>query len=131
MNIRPQNDYVLVRPIDRSKSSIIEVITSDTDQNSDGAIAEVVAVGPGKFDGNNKTRTPLVLKPGDCVLYGGKGLGCIKFPKIELYGVPHLLLQEADCFLVDDYSRWSKRRKWSRSRLAHLKQGVEPGCIQS
>lgn len=92
---RPLQDYVLVRPIERARSSILTVITSETDQGSWGAIGDVVSVGPGKRS-KKGILIPLISKIGDRVLYGGAGLGCIKFPKVMHDGIEHIVIQEAD-----------------------------------
>jgi chaperonin GroES len=100
---RPLQDYVLVKPQARKHSKVLTVIISDSDQNSWGAFGEVMAVGPGKLSKKGKL-IPLVSKVGDNVLYGGKGLGCIKFPKVIEDGQEYLILQESDVCFIDERS---------------------------
>lgn len=87
----PKEDYMLVKTIDRQKSSILAVITNQEDRGTIGAMAEVIAVGPGKTT-KRGIQIPLECKVGDKVYFGGEGLGCINFPKFE----DCLIIQEAD-----------------------------------
>lgn len=103
--ITPLQDYVVVRPIQRKRSEVLTVITSETDQGSWGAYADVIAVGPG-LPNKRGNIMPLDVKIGDRVMYGGDRLGCINFPKYVEDGVEYRVIQEADvCFverIVDD-----------------------------
>jgi chaperonin GroES len=101
VKFKPLQDYVLIKPEIRSRSERLVVITSETDQGSWGAFGEVMAVGPGKRS-KKGVIIPLVLKKGDIVLYGGQGLGCIKFPRYEEDGQEYLVIQEADACGVGD-----------------------------
>ena len=96
---RPLQDYVLVKTQTRQHSKVLTVITNDSDQNSWGAFGEVVAVGPGKRSKKGKI-IPVGSKVGDRVLYGGKGLGCIKFPKVVEDGQEYLIIQDADVVCI-------------------------------
>jgi co-chaperonin GroES (HSP10) len=98
---RPLQDYILIKPSQRSRSQTLTVITSETDQGSCGAYGEVMAVGPGKLSKRNKL-IPVGSKVGDIVLYGGQGLGCIKFPKVMHNGEECLVIQDADVCYVEE-----------------------------
>jgi co-chaperonin GroES (HSP10) len=91
----PSQDYVLVKPVPRKYSDIIEVVGTKPDQGTLGELAEVIAVGPGCPNKAGKLQ-PLALSPGDKVLYGGDGLGGIAFPTYEEAGVDYKIIQEAD-----------------------------------
>ena len=99
--ITPLQDYIVVKPVQRTRSEVLTVITSETDQGSWGAYADVVAVGPGKPNKKGNAM-PLDVRVGERVMYGGDRLGCIKFPKVIENGVEHLLIQEADICFVED-----------------------------
>lgn len=92
-------DYILISPVERPLSSVLTVITNQTDQNTWGAFGDVVAVGPGKRSKKGKI-IPVGSKVGDRVLYGGAGLGCIKFPKVVEDGQEYLIIQDADVVCV-------------------------------
>ena len=95
--LTPTQDYILVRPVQRVRSETLLIITAETDQGSDGAYGDVIAVGPGKPNKKGNVM-PLDAKPGDRVMFGGQGLGCIKFPKFE----DCILIQEADICFVEE-----------------------------
>lgn len=102
MKFRPREDYLLVRPLERKKSSILHVISRE--RFSRGFI---VSVGPGrpvtkKFDGrivDTGRITPLVVKPGDFITFQGD---YDLFPEYVEDGINYRILQEADItFLCD------------------------------
>ncbi|MDE3023070.1 MAG: co-chaperone GroES [Pseudomonadota bacterium] len=85
MMIRPLRDRVIVKPISRIASEIIEVILNEKPN-----VGEVMAVGPGKVDGKGRIR-PLDLKVGQKVRFGE-----FVFPEYHEAGQKYLVLQEAD-----------------------------------
>lgn len=94
--MQPTQDYLLVLPVKRKQSDILEVISGE--KFSQGT---VVAVGPGKYDKKNILR-PLTVKPGDFITYGDLVRGYDFYPKYEKDGVTYRILQEADiCFIAD------------------------------
>jgi co-chaperonin GroES (HSP10) len=101
VKFKPLQDYVLIKPETRSRSEKLIVITSETDQGSWGAFGTVIASGPGKRTKKGKT-IPTGLNTGDRVLYGGQGLGCIKFPKYVQDGQEYLVIQGADVCFIDE-----------------------------
>lgn len=62
--LRPLQDYILVRPLVRKQSDILEVISHEKHCRG-----EIVAVGPGKFDKRGR-RIPLVSQIGQIVIFG-------------------------------------------------------------
>lgn len=94
--LRPTQDYIVVKPIERIKSAIIEVVMTEKPNTG-----EVVAVGPGIFDKRGR-RQPLDVKPGDKVRYG-TAQDYLTYPEYHEDGVRYLILQEADvCFINED-----------------------------
>jgi chaperonin GroES len=68
MNVRPLNDRVLLRRLEPREVIKGGIIIPDTAKEKPQE-AEVIAVGPGKFDDNGK-RVPIDVKKGDHVLIG-------------------------------------------------------------
>jgi chaperonin GroES len=68
MNVRPLHDRVLIRRLEEKEVVKGGIIIPDTAKEKPQE-AEVVAVGPGKFDENGK-RMPIDVKKGDRILIG-------------------------------------------------------------
>jgi chaperonin GroES len=68
MNIRPLHDRVLVKRVEQEEQVRGGIIIPDTAKEKPQE-AEVVAVGPGKFDEDGE-RLPMDVKAGDRVLVG-------------------------------------------------------------
>ena len=68
MNIRPLQDRVLVKRIEAEEQVRGGIIIPDTAKEKPQQ-AEVIAVGPGKYDDDGE-RLPLDVKAGDRVLIG-------------------------------------------------------------
>lgn len=99
--LRPTQDYLVVQPVKRVQSALLEVISQE--KYTQGT---VIAVGPGKFDKKGRLR-PLTVKPGDFITYGDIVRGYDFYP---VYAEEHLdgtiteyrILQEADiCFIAE------------------------------
>lgn len=84
----PRQDYILVRPLARRQSCVLEVVSHEK-----FCRGEIVAVGPGKRDAKGRT-WPLDSKVGDAIIFGDGRLDI--WPKYEEDGVRYLILQEAD-----------------------------------
>ena len=67
MLLKPLNDKIVVKPIERQKSAIIEVIMDERDN-----MGTVVAVGPGKKLPNGK-REEMPITVGSFVRFGQMG----------------------------------------------------------
>ncbi len=89
MNLRPLQDRVLIRPIERDAKSPGGIIIPDTvkEKPSEG---EVLAVGPGARDGLGKLHRPDVAV-GDRVLFG-KWSGS----EVRIDGQDLMILKETD-----------------------------------
>jgi len=62
--LRPTQDYILVRPIERKVSDVIHVVNAEKHCRG-----EILAVGPGKRDKRGRLR-PLDSRPGQIVAFG-------------------------------------------------------------
>ena len=68
MNIRPLQDRVVVKRVEQEEQVRGGIIIPDTAKEKPQQ-AEVIAVGPGKFNDDGK-RTPVDVKQGDKILIG-------------------------------------------------------------
>ena len=68
MNIRPLQDRVLAKRVEQEEQVRGGIIIPDTAKEKPQQ-AEVIAVGPGKFNDDGK-RTPVDVKQGDKILIG-------------------------------------------------------------
>ncbi len=89
MKIKPLNDRVLVLRVEEEQKTAGGIIIPDTAKEKPQE-GKVVAVGPGKRNGDGK-RTPLQVKPGDRVLFS-KYAGS----DIKIDGVEHVFMREDD-----------------------------------
>lgn len=96
MRFKPTQDYLLVRPVERKQSEVLQVISSE--KYTQGVIE---AVGPGKKNKKGQI-IPLNVKPGDFITYGCLERGYDFYPKYEESGVIYRILQEADIAFVAD-----------------------------
>lgn len=89
MKVRPLNDRVLVVRTSEEEKTSGGIIIPDTAKEKPQE-GKVVAVGPGKVDGNGK-RIPPEVKKNDRVLFS-KYAGT----DIKIEGVEHLIMREDD-----------------------------------
>lgn len=68
MKLKPMGSKIVVKPIPRIKSEIIEVIMEEVDNTG-----TVVAVGPGGWDSSGKKREAMPLKGGEKIRFGTMG----------------------------------------------------------
>jgi chaperonin GroES len=90
---RPLYDRVLVRRIDPEEKSSGGLFIPESAKEKPQQ-AEVVSVGTGRLTKNNAV-VPLVVKPGDRVLFG-KYAG----DEVKLEGVDHIILKESDILAI-------------------------------
>lgn len=93
--LRPTQDYILVRPLDREHSATLTII-----KNELHARGQVLAVGPGKRDKRGKIK-PLDARVGDIVHFGN-GENFDWFPKFYQGNECLRLIQEADIAYIED-----------------------------
>jgi len=89
MAVKPLEDRVLVKPIEREEKTESGIYLPETAKERP-VQGKVVAVGPGKRLENGQT-APMSVKKGDTVMYG-KYAGS----EIELKGAEHLILRETE-----------------------------------
>lgn len=96
MSFKPTQDYLLVRPVERKQSEILQVVSSE--KFTQGV---VISVGPGKKN-KKGVLIPLIVKPGDFITYGDSNRGYDFYPKYEESGKTYRILQENDVAFVAD-----------------------------
>lgn len=85
--LNPRQDYILVKPIPRVLSDVIEVVSHEA-----FSLGKIIAVGPGK-ENKRGVRMPLDAQVGQTVRFGEfKNM----FPEYYDNGEKYLLIQEAD-----------------------------------
>lgn len=92
--IRPLRDKVLVKPIPRIKSHLIEVVGKENP-----SIGKVVAVGPGDRDKKGRLQ-PNPIEVGQIVRYGTYA-EYLKYTEVEVDGEPHLLMSWKDIVFIE------------------------------
>ena len=93
MKIKPLSDRILVLRIEEVQETRGGIVIPDTAKEKPQE-GKVIAVGPGKFDENQK-RIPLEVKKNDHVLfrkYTGSEIG--------IDGVEHLIMREDDILAI-------------------------------
>ena len=95
MNLKPMGDKVVVKPITRVKSQVIEVLMSEQDN-----MGTVVAVGPGKKLSNGK-KEPMPVEVGQFVRFGHMGNDeYLKYQEYFEDGERYLVMSWQDvCFI--------------------------------
>jgi chaperonin GroES len=68
MKLKPLGDRVVVKPLEEEERTKGGIVLPDTAKEKPQH-GEVVAVGPGEWDGDGKKRVALDVKEGDRVLY--------------------------------------------------------------
>ena len=96
--LRPLRDFIVVKPIERIKSDIIEVIMDEQPN-----IGEVVAVGPGSFNDKNKF-IPNPIQVGQRVRFGTMGKDeYLKYRPFFQNNERYLLMSWKDvCFIEEN-----------------------------
>ena len=89
MKIRPLSDSVLVVRVEEKEKTTGGIIIPDTAKEKPQE-AEVIAVGPGKWDKNGK-RMAMSIREGDRIL-----LGRYAGNEIKINGTEHLIISEND-----------------------------------
>ena len=82
----PLRDHIFVKPIDRIKSSFLEVVLSEEPSRG-----EIIACGP----------EAKAVSPGDKIVFGSYE-NYLKFPRIDQNGETYLVLQEADVCWIEE-----------------------------
>jgi len=93
MNLKPLGDRLVVEPQEREQTTTSGLVLPETAKEKPQQ-GEVIAVGPGRRDDNNK-RIPLDVGVGDIVLYAKYGGTEVKINDQKL-----LILKESDVLAI-------------------------------
>ena len=94
--LRPLRDRIVVRPIERVKSQVIEVIMDELPN-----IGEVLAVGPGEVDKKGRL-IPNPIEIGQRIRFGGME-DYLSYPRCEVDGEELIVMSWKDvCFVEAD-----------------------------
>jgi len=93
--LRPTQDYILVRPIERKVSDVIHVVNAEKHCRG-----EILAVGPGKRDKRGRLR-PLDSRPGQIVAFGDGNFDF--YPKHYEGNECLRIIQEADVAFIEEH----------------------------
>jgi chaperonin GroES len=101
MKLKPMGDKIVIKPINRVKSSIIEVVMDEVDNTG-----TVVAVGPGGWDSTGTKREYMPLKGGELVRFGTMGDDeYLKYTPYIEDGEKYLIMSWKDvCFIEEKES---------------------------
>ena len=94
--LRPLRDRIVVRPIERVKSQVIDVIMDELPN-----IGEVLAVGPGEIDKKGRL-IPNPIEIGQRIRFGGME-DYLSYPRFEIDGEELIVMSSKDvCFVEAD-----------------------------
>ena len=94
--LRPMRDRIVVRPIERVKSQVIDVIMEELPN-----IGEVLAVGPGEIDKKGRL-IPNPIEIGQRIRFGGME-DYLSYPRFEDNGEELIVMSWKDvCFVEAD-----------------------------
>ena len=95
MNLRPLRDRIVVRPIERLKSQVIDVIMDELPNTG-----EILAVGPGEIDKKGRF-IPMPLEIGQRIRFG-TAEEYLAYPRFEVDGEELIVMSWKDvCFIED------------------------------
>jgi chaperonin GroES len=93
-SLKPLEDRIVVKPSDEEETTASGIVIPDTakERPQEG---KVVAVGPGRFDDDGKSRVPMDVKDGDTVIYSKYG-----GTEVKVEGDEYLILSARDVLAV-------------------------------
>ena len=93
-SLKPLEDRIVVKPIEEEETTASGLVIPDTakERPQEG---EVIAVGPGRFTEDGKTRVAMDVKVGDKVIYSKYG-----GTEVKIDGVEYLILSARDVLAV-------------------------------
>jgi chaperonin GroES len=83
LSIQPLGDRVVVKPLQKDEVSMSGIIIPDSANREKPERGTVVAVGSGKYDGDDLV--PMTVKVGDTVLFSKYGFDEVKIDNQEYY----------------------------------------------
>ncbi len=130
---RPLQDFILIRPVKRLQSRILEVVSNE--KYSRGL---VVAVGPGErivkrySEGGNRWRSEetgarraMVPQPGDFVTLENSG----RYPEIEIDGVRFRVHQDKDVAFISERAYIDQHNELSDAEIDALLAAHRPPAM--
>jgi chaperonin GroES len=94
VSIKPLEDRIVVRPVDAEQVTASGLVIPDTAKEKPQE-AEVIAVGPGRFNEDGDARVPLDVKVGDRVIFSKYGGTELKYD-----GKEYLVLSARDVLAI-------------------------------
>ena len=94
VSIKPLEDRIVVRPVDAEQVTASGLVIPDTAKEKPQE-AEVIAVGPGRFNEDGDARVPLDVKVGDRVIFSKYGGTEVKYD-----GKEYLVLSARDVLAI-------------------------------
>ena len=94
MNLRPLNDRLIVKPLEKEEVTKSGIILPDTVDKERPEQGEVIAIGPGKLK-DDGSRAPMSVKVGDKVMFKKYSPDEIKVDEKE-----YLVISEFDILAV-------------------------------
>ena len=94
VSIKPLEDRIVVRPVDAEQVTASGLVIPDTAKEKPQE-AEVIAVGPGRFNEDGDARVPLDVKVGDRVIFSKYGGTELKYD-----GQEYLVLSARDVLAI-------------------------------
>ncbi|MBU2566617.1 co-chaperone GroES [Patescibacteria group bacterium] len=82
MNLRPLNDRLIVKPLEKEEVTKSGIILPDTVSKERPEQGEVISVGPGKLK-DDGSRIPMSVKVGDKVMFKNYAPDEVKIDDIE------------------------------------------------
>jgi chaperonin GroES len=94
MKIKPLNDRLVIKRLEEEEQVRGGIIIPDTAKEKPQK-GKVISVGPGKLSDDGTKRVPLVVKPGDVILFG-------KYSGTEIKSLDEeiLILREDDVLAI-------------------------------
>ncbi len=94
VSIKPLEDRIVVRPVEAEQVTASGLVIPDTAKEKPQE-AEVIAVGPGRFNEDGDARVPLDVKVGDRVIFSKYGGTELKYD-----GQEYLVLSARDVLAI-------------------------------
>ena len=94
VNIKPLEDRIVVKALDAEQTTASGLVIPDTAKEKPQE-GEVIAVGPGRFNGDGDERIPMDISVGDKVIYSKYGGTEVKYS-----GEEYLILSGRDVLAI-------------------------------
>jgi chaperonin GroES len=98
VNLRPLRDRIVVRPIERIKSQVIDVVMSELPNTG-----EILAVGPGEVDKKGRF-IPNPLEIGQRIRFG-TAEEYLSYPRCEVDGEELIVMSWKDVCFIENHAQ--------------------------